>query len=109
MMIATAKPEFEWKAAALKEANEEVARRIQRAKEDLPPGKPGRRPKAGLFPAEPTATELKLVKEMAEAQSGSLEELAEVVDRVDSISSEVGGFERLKQCIAFWKEVEAPS
>src|SRR5262245_13312593 len=32
-----------------------------RAKEDLPPGKPGRRPRAGLFPAEPTATELKRV------------------------------------------------
>jgi hypothetical protein len=77
-----------------------------RAREDLPPGKPGRRPRAGLFPAEPTATELRRVKEMAEAQPGSLEELAEEVDRVDAIAREVGGFERLKKCIAFWKELE---
>jgi hypothetical protein len=77
-----------------------------RAKEDLPPGKPGRRPRAGLFPAEPTATELKRVKELAEAEAGSVEELAATVDRVDAIAREVGGFERLKKCIAFWKAIE---
>src|SRR5262249_24601820 len=77
-----------------------------RAREDLPPGKPGRRPRAGLFPAQITPTELKRVKELAEAEPGSLQELAEEVDRVDAIAREVGGFERLKKCIAFWKELE---
>jgi hypothetical protein len=77
-----------------------------RTREGQPPGKPGRRARAGLFPAEPTATELRRVKELAEAQAGSLEALAADVGRVDAIAQEVGGFERLKQCIAFWKAIE---
>lgn len=77
-----------------------------RAREGQPPGKPGRRPRAGLLPAEPTAGELKRVKELAEEQSGSLEALAADVERVDAIAQEVGGFERLKKCLAFWKDLE---
>jgi hypothetical protein len=77
-----------------------------RTREGQPPGKPGRRPRAGLFPVEPTATELKRVKELAEAEAGSLEDLAAALAQVDAIASEVGGFERLKKCIAFWKELE---
>ncbi len=77
-----------------------------RAKEGQPPGKPGRRARAGLFPVEPTATELKRVKELAEEQAGSLEALAADVERVDAIAGEVGGFERLKKCLAFWKNLE---
>ena len=46
------------------------------------------------------------MKELAEAEAGSVEELAATVDRVDAIAREVGGFERLKKCIAFWKELE---
>ena len=77
-----------------------------RTKDGQPPGKPGRRARAGLFPAEPTATELKRVRELAEEQAGSVEALCAEVERVDAIAKEVGGFERLKKCIAFWKDLE---
>jgi hypothetical protein len=40
-------------------------------------------------------------------RAGSLEALAADVERVDAIAGEVGGFERLKKCIAFWKDMEA--
>jgi hypothetical protein len=74
-----------------------------RAKEGGPPGKPGRRPR---LPSEPTVIELRLVKELAEAEEdGTLQSLSEDVDRIDKIATQVGGYERLKKCLAFYKEM----
>jgi hypothetical protein len=75
-----------------------------RAKAGGPPGKPGRRPR---LQGEPTVTELKLVREWAEA-NGSLEELGETLQRIDKIVCQVGGYDRLMKCMAFYRELYAP-
>jgi hypothetical protein len=46
------------------------------------------------------------VKELAEEKAGSLQRLSEDIDCIDAIAGEVGGYERLKKCIAFWKNLE---
>jgi hypothetical protein len=75
-----------------------------RAKEGGPPGKLGRRPRS--HGGEPTVIELRLVKELAEAEEdGTLQALSETVDRIDKIATQVGGYERLKKCLAFYKEM----
>jgi hypothetical protein len=50
-----------------------------------------------------------LLHSEAGAQSGPLEALAEVVDRVDRTALKLSGLMRLTKCIAFWKEVETTS
>lgn len=75
-----------------------------RSRDGGPPGKPGRRPRSQ---GEPTVTDLKLVKELAEAEEGgTLEALSEEIDRIDKIAAQVGGYDRLKKCLAFYKELE---
>jgi hypothetical protein len=78
-----------------------------RAKAGGPPGKPGRRPRSE---GEPTLTQLRLLKELAEAESsdGTLESFAEDLERIDRVVSQVGGYERLKKGIAFYKELFGP-
>jgi hypothetical protein len=73
-----------------------------RTKEGGPPGKPGRRPRS--HGGEPTVTELKLVRELAE-EDGTLQSLCEAVDRIDEIAAQVGGYQRLKNCLEFYKEM----
>jgi hypothetical protein len=78
----------------------------ERTREGQPRGKPGRRPRALMLPAEPTAGELMRVRELGEQHCRTLQQLAEEVERVNSVASEVGGFDRLLKCIAFWRQLE---
>jgi hypothetical protein len=61
--------------------------------------------KKGLLrgqPAEPTASELKKVMELG-GRVGGLATLKKTVRDLETLASEVGGLERLKQCLDWWE------
>jgi hypothetical protein len=53
----------------------------------------------GASAGEPTASELLRVKELA---GKNLAQLAQQVDQIETLASEVGGLGRLRACLEFW-------
>lgn len=88
-----------------------------RSREGQAPAKPGRRPRATRFSAEPAASELISLKHRGEEvmamlqaeETVSFESFARAVELVDELAKEFGGFERMKKCLLYWRELIGPN
>ena len=69
-----------------------------------PAGKPGRRPGSS---AAPPPQELGLYRQFAEQEFQTLAMLNDILGKIDRIAAQLGGYERLKKCTAFWQEIES--